>query len=77
MFYLLHESRDSGNSSAARDNRTLVYLPFIGDGRSLNSTLIVNSSSDDEGDDNNQEEEIASNKDQAPMLSLVYKYTDG
>ena len=26
MFYLLHESRDSSHSSAARDNRTLVYL---------------------------------------------------
>ncbi len=77
MFSLLLESSaNTGLPSPSRGRRTLVYVPYIGDGQALNSSLIVNGSSNDE-DDNNNEEELASNKDQAPMLSLMYKHTDG
>ena len=53
--------------------RFLVNLPYIGDGRSLNSTLVINSVSNDE----ESEETTASNKEQAPMLALVYHFREG
>lgn len=54
--------------------RTMFSIPYIGDGRALNSTLIINSSSENE---NENEEDTASNKDQAPILSLIYQNSYG
>ena len=66
------------SSPSLRPKRTLVSLPYIGEGRSLNSTLTVNVSSGSSEDETDETDEIAaSNKDQAPMLALVYHYKDG
>lgn len=77
MFSLVFETFPSSDRpSALRDKRSLVYVPYIGEGRSLNSTLVINSSSSEESEDA-EPDETASNKEQAPMLSLIYKGTDG
>lgn len=79
MFSLIHESRaPSDRPSAIRYDRVLVPIPYVGDGCALNSTLIINGTSDSgEDEDKEQDAEIASNKNQSPMLSLVYYYKDG
>lgn len=79
MFSLLGETRIRvGRPDASRTDRTLVYVPYIGDGRSLNSTLVVNGSSEDKEESSDSlEVEKASNEDQPPMLALIYKYKDG
>lgn len=79
MFSLLREGRGyAGRPSDIRNDRTMLYVPLIGDGRSLNSTLIISSASDKEEESGGDSEtDAASNKDQAPMLSLVYKHIDG
>lgn len=70
VYALISETREA--HSGRYEERTLFSLPYIGDGRALNSTLIINSSSDDKN-----EESTSSNKDQAPILSLIYQNNHG
>lgn len=78
MFSLLREgSGYAGRPTGIRNDRTMSYVPYIGEGCSLNSTLIISGASDEEESDEDSEADAASNKDQAPMLSLVYKHIDG
>lgn len=78
MFSLIHESRAPSDRPAAnRYQRTLIPIPYVGDGCALNSTLVIAGTSDSEDEDKKQDAEIASNKNQAPMLAFVYYYKDG
>lgn len=70
VYALISETREA--HSGRYEERTLFSLPYIGDGRALNSTLIINSSSDDKN-----EESTSSNKEQAPILSLIYQNNHG
>lgn len=74
MFAILPETKEILGYSPSVYTRTRVSIPYIGEGRSLNSTLIVSAASNN---DDESDEIAASNKEQVPMLALVYHYRDG